>query len=124
MGLGYVGLPTATFSAEKGFPVIGCDIKENVVKFVSAGKSPLKDLNIDGRVNGAVKNGKLTATLHVTEAVRKSEWLTIPTATRLGPVITYSPRVSAVPKLFHFPNSVQYRRHLPFQKRANSEHIQ
>ena len=65
VGLGYVGLPTATFFAEKGFTVIGCDIKEDVVKLVSAGKSPLKDLNIDSRVNGAVKNGKLTASMHV-----------------------------------------------------------
>ncbi len=86
VGLGYVGLPTATFFAEKGFTVIGCDIKEDVVKLVSAGKSPLKDLNIDGRVNGAVKNGKLTASIHVSEAVRKSDvvLITVPTPTGRG----------------------------------------
>jgi len=86
VGLGYVGLPTATFFAEKGFTVIGCDIKEDVVRLVSIGKSPLKDLNIDGRVNGAVRNGKLTASMHVTEAVRKSDvvLIIVPTPTGRG----------------------------------------
>jgi nucleotide sugar dehydrogenase len=86
VGLGYVGLPTATFFAEKGFTVIGCDIKEDVVKLVSVGKSPLKDLNIDGRVNGVVKDGKLTASMHVSEAVRKSDivLIIVPTPTGRG----------------------------------------
>jgi nucleotide sugar dehydrogenase len=86
VGLGYVGLPTATFFAEKGFPVIGCDVKEDLVKLLKAGKSPLKDLNIDGRVNGVVKNGKLTASLHVTKAVRNSDivLIVVPTPTGRG----------------------------------------
>ena len=86
VGLGYVGLPTATFFAEKGFTVVGCDIKEDVVKLVSAGKSPLKDLNIGSRVNGAVKNGRLTASMHVTQAVRKSDvvLIIVPTPTGRG----------------------------------------
>jgi nucleotide sugar dehydrogenase len=86
VGLGYVGLPTATFFAEKGFPVIGCDVKEDVVRLVKAGKSPLKDLNIDGRVNDVVKNGKLTASLNVTEAARKSDiiLIVVPTPTGRG----------------------------------------
>jgi nucleotide sugar dehydrogenase len=86
VGLGYVGLPTATIFAEKGFSVIGCDVKEDVVKLVSAGKSPLEDLNIDARVNGAVKNRKLTASMHVSEAVRKSDvvLIIVPTPTGRG----------------------------------------
>jgi len=86
VGLGYVGLPTAMFFAENGFTVIGCDVKEDVVELVKAGKSPLKDLNIDGRVNGVVKGGKLTATVYVTEAVRKSDiiLIVVPTPTGRG----------------------------------------
>jgi len=84
VGLGYVGLPTATFFAEKGFPVIGCDVKEDVVRLVKAGRSPLKDLNIDDRVNGVVKNGKLTTSLHVTEAVRESDIILIIVPTPLA----------------------------------------
>jgi nucleotide sugar dehydrogenase len=86
VGLGYVGLPTAVFFAEKGFNVIGCDIKGDVVKLVSAGKSPLKDLNIDGSVKKVVKNGKLTASTHVSDSVRKSDvvLITVPTPTGRG----------------------------------------
>lgn len=64
LALATSGLPTATFFAEKGFPVIGCDVKEDVVKLVKAGKSPLKDLNIDARVKCVVRNRKLTASVH------------------------------------------------------------
>ena len=86
VGLGYVGLPTAAFFAEKGFSVIGCDVKEDVVKLVKTGKSPLKELNIDAVVNRVVRNGKLTASLHVTEAVRKSDivLIVVPTPTGRG----------------------------------------
>ena len=86
VGLGYVGLPTAVFFAEKGFNVIGCDIKEDVVKLVSAGKSPLKDLNIDSSVKEVVRNGKLTASTHVSDSIRKSDvvLITVPTPTGRG----------------------------------------
>ncbi len=86
VGLGYVGLPTSIFFAEKGFSVIGCDVKEDVVRLVNAGKSPLTDLYIDRRVSSVVKSGKLTASLHVTESVRKSDIILIivPTPTGRG----------------------------------------
>ena len=86
VGLGYVGLPTATFFAEKGFPVIGCDVKEDVVKLVADGKSPLKDLDIDSRIKGAVKKGMLTASTHIAEAVTKSDiiMIIVPTPTGRG----------------------------------------
>jgi len=86
VGLGYVGLPTATFFAERGFPVVGCDVKEDVVKLISVGKSPLKGLNIDGRLKGAVKNGKLIVSMNVSEAVRKSDvvLIIVPTPTGRG----------------------------------------
>jgi nucleotide sugar dehydrogenase len=86
IGLGYVGLPTATIFAEKGFPVIGCDVKEDVVQMVADGRSPLKDLDIDSRVNGAVKKGMLTASTNIAEAVTKSDIILIivPTPTGRG----------------------------------------
>ena len=35
IGLGYVGLPTAIFYAEKGFQVFGCDMSEKKVKTIN-----------------------------------------------------------------------------------------
>ncbi len=93
VGLGYVGLPTATIFAEKGFPVIGCDVKEDVVKMVADGRSPLKDLNIDSRLNGAVKKGRLTASSNIAEAIAKSDIILIivptPTGTGFEPDLQY-----------------------------------
>ena len=51
---------------------------------MKAGKSPLKGLNTNGRVNGMVKNVRLTASLHVTEAVRKSDVILIVVLTPTG----------------------------------------
>jgi len=86
VGLGYVGLPTAVFFSEKGFDVLGCDVKEDVVRLVNTGRSPLKDLGIGDRVNTVVRNGKLSASTDVTGAVRKSDvvLIIVPTPTGRG----------------------------------------
>ena len=49
IGIGYVGLPTAVFFAEKGFNVVGCDIKEDFVSMINGGRSPLEDLDLGER---------------------------------------------------------------------------
>ena len=42
IGLGHVGMTTATVFAEAGFQVTGADLKEEVVEAVSCGKSPMR----------------------------------------------------------------------------------
>ncbi|MEN3056807.1 MAG: nucleotide sugar dehydrogenase [Candidatus Methanosuratincola petrocarbonis] len=86
VGMGYVGLPTAVFFAEKGFRVIGCDIKDEFVKKINNGNSPLSDLNLDERVAKVVKDGRLTATGDVEKAVSLSDIILIivPTPTKEG----------------------------------------
>jgi len=82
--LGYAGFPTATFFAESGFPVIGRDFKEDVVKLLKMGNSQLKVFGIDGGVNPVVKNGRRTASLHVADAVRTSDTMLIIVLTPTG----------------------------------------
>lgn len=42
IGLGYVGLPVAAMFAQKGFTVIGVDIKTERVEMINAGKNPIE----------------------------------------------------------------------------------
>jgi UDP-N-acetyl-D-mannosaminuronic acid dehydrogenase len=46
LGLGYVGLPLATLFALEGASVIGCDKREEVVKRVMSGESPIQEHDI------------------------------------------------------------------------------
>jgi len=73
IGLGYVGLPTAIFFAEKGFNVIGVDKKEEVVEKVNKGISHLGELGLDERLKKVVSDSKLYATADTKDAVSKSD---------------------------------------------------
>lgn len=86
IGLGYVGLPTAIFFAEKGYEVIGCDLLESIVNEVNAGKSPLIELNLDLRLGRLIKEGRLKATTDTPGSVRESDIILIivPTPTKEG----------------------------------------
>jgi nucleotide sugar dehydrogenase len=86
VGLGYVGLPTAVFFAEKGYSVIGCDLQLSVVEKVNRGISPIKELNLDNRIAKLVKSGKLKATTEITGSVQASDIILIivPTPTKEG----------------------------------------
>ena len=86
IGLGYVGLPTAVVFAEKGYRVVGCDVKESVVRAVDSGRSPLKDLDIEERVREVVESGRLEASCSIVDGVRRSDitLIIVPTPTREG----------------------------------------
>jgi len=86
IGLGYVGLPTAVFFAEKGYSVTGCDVLPSIVDEINVGRSPLEDLNLDDRLGEVVKGGKLTATTETAEGVSDSDiiLLILPTPTKEG----------------------------------------
>ena len=77
IGLGYVGLPTAVFFAEKGFDVIGVDIDKDKVNMIKSGKSSLKDLNLDDKIKAITKSKKLSATTNTISAVAKTDIILI-----------------------------------------------
>jgi UDP-N-acetyl-D-mannosaminuronate dehydrogenase len=45
IGLGYVGLPVAALFAQKGFQVVGVDIKQQRVDLINRGISPIEGKN-------------------------------------------------------------------------------
>ena len=77
VGLGYVGLPTAIFFAEKGFNTIGVDLEEKKIAKINRGISPIDELNLESRLFKVVKAGKLMATLDLEDATRKSDIILI-----------------------------------------------
>ena len=73
VGLGYVGLPTAIFFAEKGFIVTGVEINEKNLKKINQGISPIGELNLDSRLSEVVFNKKLFATSDIKWATEESD---------------------------------------------------
>jgi UDP-N-acetyl-D-mannosaminuronic acid dehydrogenase len=63
MGLGYIGLPTASAAASKGVEVIGVDINPEVINTVNNGKIHIVEPDLDKIVKEVVLNGQLKAAL-------------------------------------------------------------
>ena len=74
IGLGYVGLPLACLSAKKGFKTTGLDISRKIVGATNAGKSHIKDKELEKNVK-AVK-GKLTATTDAS-AIKNADFVVV-----------------------------------------------
>ncbi|MFC1936390.1 nucleotide sugar dehydrogenase [Chloroflexota bacterium] len=64
IGLGYVGLPVAALFADKGFDVIGIDIKEAVVEKINRGITTIEgdEPGLQDLISKTVKEGRLKAT--------------------------------------------------------------
>ncbi len=68
IGLGYVGLPTASLLANRGFQVHGVDVNPTVVESIAQGKAHISEPDLDVLVRAAVNSGNLTAGLEPTVA--------------------------------------------------------
>jgi UDP-N-acetyl-D-mannosaminuronic acid dehydrogenase len=63
IGLGYIGLPTATVLANNGFEVHGVDINEKAVELINNGQVHIYEPDLDIMVKKAVKSGNLKASV-------------------------------------------------------------
>jgi UDP-N-acetyl-D-mannosaminuronic acid dehydrogenase len=61
LGLGYIGLPTASIFATKGKRVLGVDISPTVVETINSGKIHIQEPDLDVLVRAAVQSGNLRA---------------------------------------------------------------
>ena len=61
IGLGYIGLPTATVLADSGYSVLGVDTNPTVVARINQGESHIGESNLAGKVAKAVAEGRLRA---------------------------------------------------------------
>ncbi|MBU1106366.1 MAG: UDP-N-acetyl-D-mannosamine dehydrogenase [Candidatus Riflebacteria bacterium] len=63
LGLGYIGLPTSSILAAKGYQVLGVDVSQKVVDTINSGKIHITEPDLDLFVRAAVQSGKLRASL-------------------------------------------------------------
>jgi len=63
IGLGYIGLPTATIFASRGKKVIGVDVMPHVVNTINRGEVHIIEPDLDMLVRASVSAGNLRATL-------------------------------------------------------------
>jgi UDP-N-acetyl-D-mannosaminuronic acid dehydrogenase len=61
LGLGYIGLPTASIFATKGRRVLGVDVSPVVVDTINSGKIHIQEPDLDVLVRAAVQSGNLRA---------------------------------------------------------------
>lgn len=67
MGLGYIGLPTASMLATKGHHVVGVDVNEEAVRVINSGRVPISEPDLDILVRSAVNSGNLKASMEPEE---------------------------------------------------------
>lgn len=77
VGLGKIGLPLAAQYASKGCRVAGCDINEAVVMAVNRGRSPVEEPGLQEKLERAVEQGLLEATMDAPGAVRDSDVIVV-----------------------------------------------
>ena len=63
LGLGYIGLPTASILANKGYRVHGVDVRPEVVETINRGHIHIEEPDLDILVRSAVNSGQLKAGL-------------------------------------------------------------
>lgn len=73
IGLGYVGLPTSVFFADRGFSVIGVDVDKRKVDMINSGVSPLKDLDLNEQVKRLAESKKLIASTSIEDSVSECD---------------------------------------------------
>jgi UDP-N-acetyl-D-mannosaminuronic acid dehydrogenase len=61
IGLGYIGLPTASILATKGFKVLGVEVRQDVVDTINRGEIHIEEPDLDILVRSAVNSGQLVA---------------------------------------------------------------
>ncbi|MBI2436115.1 MAG: nucleotide sugar dehydrogenase [Candidatus Hydrogenedentes bacterium] len=63
MGLGYIGLPTASVLASNGFEVLGVDVSQHIVDTVNHGDIHIEEPGLHTVVQAAIQSGNLRAAL-------------------------------------------------------------
>lgn len=63
IGLGYIGLPTASLLGTKGYQVLGVDVSKRVVDTINKGSVHISEPDLDILVKSAVQSGNLRASL-------------------------------------------------------------
>ena len=88
IGLGYIGLPTATTFAKHGIHVLGVDINESIVKTLNEGKLHIHEAGLPEALSEAIQSKKFRASTKVEEA--DAFIIAVPTPFKENEVGTYN----------------------------------
>ena len=72
-GIGYVGAVSSACLADLGHEVIGVDVAAEKVAMLAGGRSPIVEDEIDELIAAGAKSGRLTATVDVADAVKRTD---------------------------------------------------
>ena len=89
IGLGYIGLPTATLIASNGIKILGVDVNEKIVDTINSGKVHIVEKDLDQLVEKVTASKKLIAS---TELQRADNYLIVvptPFTNKNEPDISY-----------------------------------
>jgi len=82
VGLGYIGLPTASLMATKGLSVLGVDVNPTVIEAINRGETHITEPDLDLLVKSAVHSGHLKAALE--PAPSEAFIIAVPTPFKAG----------------------------------------
>jgi UDP-N-acetyl-D-mannosaminuronic acid dehydrogenase len=68
IGLGYIGLPTASMLANNGYQILGVDINDNVVEKLNSGRLHIEEPDLEATFLRAFKNKKIRVSKNVEES--------------------------------------------------------
>ena len=88
IGLGYIGLPTATTFAKHGIHVLGVDINESIVKTLNEGKLHIHEAGLPEALSEAIQSKKFRASTKAEEA--DAFIIAVPTPFKENEVGTYN----------------------------------
>ncbi|XAM01292.1 UDP-N-acetyl-D-mannosamine dehydrogenase [Phycisphaeraceae bacterium D3-23] len=89
LGMGYIGLPTATILATRGYRVVGVDTDPAVVESLNAGRTHFIEPDLDILVQAAVQTGTLTASAQPVAADIFILCVPTPVTQARGPDLSY-----------------------------------
>lgn len=81
VGAGYVGLVSACCYAEKGNPVIICEVDSARRSLIEEGKAPFREPSLDESLKSAISSGRLAVTDNMLDAVLDSDAIFITVGT-------------------------------------------
>ena len=94
LGLGYIGLPTASIFATRGKKVLGVDVVPHVVETINRGEIHIVEPGLDVLVRAAVDNGNLIAGLK--PAAAQTFVVAVPTPFKTTPTNPKAPDLAYV----------------------------
>ena len=73
IGVGFVGLVSASCLASRGYKVIATSLEKDVINLINKGRAPFYEKDLDEHLKKAIESNALVASLDNKEAVLNSE---------------------------------------------------